>query len=50
MQRSWIIGSNRLMFIAECRVLTQTRVRFSWPAYALGALPWYGEKAGNKMT
>ena len=50
MQRSWIIGSDRLMFIAEYRTLIKTRVRFSWPAYTLEALPWYGGKAGHKLT
>ena len=50
MQRSWIIGLDGLMFIAECKALIQTIVIFIWPAYALEALPWYGGKVGHKLT
>lgn len=46
---NWTIGSDKLMFIAECRVSIQTRARFR-PAYALEALPWFGGKAGPKLT
>ena len=50
MHKSWIIGLDRLMFIVECRALIQTTVRFSWLAYALEALPWYGGKARHNLT
>jgi len=50
MQESWTIGLDKLMFISEYRVLIQTRERFSWKAYALEALPWFGGMVGPKLT
>ena len=50
MQKILTIGLYKLMFIAECKVLIETRARFSWPAYALEAPPWFGGKAGPKLT
>ena len=49
-QKRWTIGLDKLMCIAEYRILTQTRARFSWQAYALEALPWFGGMAKPKMT
>ena len=50
MQKIWTIGLDKLMFITECIISTQTRERFSWQAYALEALPWFGGKAEPKLT
>jgi len=50
MQNSWTIGLDKLMCIAECRISIQTRERFSWQAYALEELPWFGGKAEPKLT
>ena len=50
MQKNWTIGLNKLMFVAECRALIQTRARFSWKAYTLEALHWFGGKVGPKLT
>ena len=49
MHKSWTIGLDKLMFIAKCIISIQIRARFSWQAYALEALPWFGGKAGPKL-